>query len=351
MEDATKLENKIKIDLQLSLFIGNGINQAIPGEGIGWGALLMNLQKSFDASHIDLKNKIKPFPLSFEEITYSASGDFDTNMREIKNSIAKAFEPSEPNLLHRRIMNSELVENIITTNYDYTFEKVLIKGFYNDTNRLPNSTTETKHSIIRRCFLNDYSDLPKSVWHIHGEINHNQRFRNNQYASESIQIGYDHYGEYLNEMQAYVKGRKYKNQPKMALKLEENIEGVSWIDKIFTDRVAILGLGLDFSEIDLWWLFNYRMKVFKRNPKLPINEIIYYQPVLAEKYERTPTDLSVLNDDELESFELNIFNSRIRMEKSKAKKDVLTSVGVKFEEVLCETYQEYYEKVFDIEKI
>jgi len=22
---------------------------------------------------------------------------------------------------------------------------------------------------------------------------------------------------------------------------------------------------LDFSEIDLWWLFNYRQKVFKRN--------------------------------------------------------------------------------------
>jgi len=216
---------------------------------------------------------------------------------------------------------------------------------------LPNSTTETKHSIKRRCDLEINKELTKSVWHIHGEINHNQKFKPGEYASQSIQIGYDHYGEFLNKIQDYLKGLKYTNQEKIENKLKGNIEGVSWIDKFFTDKIIIIGLDLDFSEIDLWWLFNYRKKVFKRNPNLAMNKIVYYQSLVAKEYDNTVIDLRGLNDKELDEYESKQFTKQLKERKWKAKKDVLTTLGVEFEEILCSSYKEYYEEVFKRENI
>lgn len=330
------LNNKLKKDLKLTVLIGNGINRAIPGNGIGWGNLLADLKRLNNAEHINLDNPFKPFPLSFEEIIFAAHGSFDENMRTIKNNIAQAFFPAQPNFLHEKIMHNSNIEDIITPNYDYAFEKVLVSDFENRGKRLRNSTSETKHSIRRRCYFDIGDDLSKSIWHIHGEINHNQHFRKNQFASESIQIGYDHYGEYLNEIQAYVEGKKYKEQPKIEDKLNKSIKGVSWIDKLFTDKVIILGFDLDFSEIDIWWLFNYRQKVFKRNPSFPINKIIYYEPVLTEIIDLTEKGKII---------------KEIRTKKRAAKKDVLTSLGVEFREVTSQSYLDYYEQVFKIENI
>ena len=95
-------------------------------------------------------------------------------------------------------------------------------------------------------------------------------------------------------------------------------------------------MDLDFSEIDLWWLFNYRQKVFKRNPDLAMNKIIYYQSVVAQYVPET--------DEE-------IMNREIQFKKRDAKQDVLTSLGVDFEEVPCINYQDYYEQVFNRENI
>ncbi len=351
MEKISTLKNKLKENLKSTVLIGNGINRAIPGAGIGWGSLLANLQRTNNALHIDLENEIKPFPLSFEEIIFSSSGSFDMNMRAAKESIALAFMPSQPNMFHERIMYSKNVEDVITTNYDYAFEKVLIPGFDNNGVRLANSTAETKHSIRRRCYLDVNPELTKSVWHIHGEINHNQKFKSGEYASQSIQIGYDHYGEFLNVIHDYLKGLKYTNQEKIEDKLARNIEGVSWIDKLFTDKIIIIGLELDFSEIDLWWLFNYRKKVFKRNPSLEMNKIVYYQSIIANEYENSIIDLRGLNDQQLDEYETKQFAKHLKERKWKAKKDVLTTLGVEFEEILCSSYTEYYEEVFNRENI
>ena len=335
MENSIILKNKLKKELPLTFMVGNGINRAIPGIGIGWGDLLANLKKINNAGHINLDNRFKPFPLSFEEIIFSAVGSFDENLRTIKNNIAQAFFSAEPNRLHRRIISSNKIQNIITPNYDYAFEKVLVNNFDNGGKRLPNSTTESKHSIRRQCYF-EINNRSKSIWHIHGEINHNQNFTKNHFASESIQIGYDHYGEYLNEIQAYVKGRKYADQPKMEEKLKQKIVGISWIDKLFTDKVVIIGLDLDFSEIDIWWVFNYRQKLFKRNTNLQINKIIYYQSVVS--YNMFP------NENEKMDME-------ITAKKREAKKDVLTSLGIIYKEIISTNYEDFYEQVFTIENI
>ena len=189
-----------------AFLIGNGINRAISNGVKSWEDLLGNLSKSFSVD-IDLTNEFKPFPLSFEEILFKTHGNFDDNLKRIKTKIAKSFQDTPNNILHEKIMNSG-VKHILTTNYDYAFEKVLIPGFKNEIGQLPVSTRETINSIRRRSIFKDKS---LSVWHIHGEINDNKNFTSkDNYPSKSIMIGYEHYSEYIGEMQKYIRGEKKK---------------------------------------------------------------------------------------------------------------------------------------------
>lgn len=52
-----------------------------------------------------------------------------------------------------------------------------------------------------------------------------------------------------------------------------------WPELFFTSDIAIVGLGLDYSEIDLWWLLSMRAALFSPNKGLIENEnrIIFYQ--------------------------------------------------------------------------
>lgn len=324
--------------MKKTLLIGNGINCAIKGNGVSWENLLNKLSKKF-AMGVALSNEHIPFPLTFEEIIFvnpSRSFDYKAKVKSIKEKIADTFKIAEPNFFHEKIMNNTNIENILTTNYEYCFEKVFIPGFANDKERLPNTTLETKHSLRRRNNISN-NGIQKSIWHIHGEINHNQKFNKDQYPSMSIQIGYEQYGEYLYEIQSYVNGKKIKDDESIPNKLINGIKKPnSWIDLLFTDYVIITGLSLDFSEIDLWWLFNYRKKVFSANPKLNENSIIFYYP-------SPPSDFT---DDEEKRI-----RKEIKIEKKYAIAKMLDTLGIKTEEILCDNYEAFYTKVFSLENI
>jgi hypothetical protein len=324
--------------MKKTLLIGNGINCAIKGNGVSWENLLSKLSKKF-AMGVALSNEHIPFPLTFEEIIFvnpSRSFDYKAKVKSIKEKIADTFKIAEPNTFHEKIMNNTNIEHILTTNYEYCFEKVFIPGFANDKVRLPNTTLETKHSLRRRNCIS-YNGIQKSIWHIHGEINHNQKFNKDQYPSMSIQIGYEQYGEYLYEIQSYVNGKKIKDDESIPKKLLNGIDKPnSWIDLLFTDYVIITGLSLDFSEIDLWWLFNYRKKVFSSNKNLTENIIKFYYPSL-------PRD--VIDDDEKR------IRLDIKYEKKSAIATMLETLGIQTNEILCDNYEDFYRKVFNEEKI
>jgi hypothetical protein len=325
--------------MKKSLLIGNGINSAIKGNGISWQDLLNDLSKKFTKGTV-ISNEHIPFPLTFEEIIFINSGqkfDYENKVKNIKEKIASVLKNAEPNKYHKRIMESSNVEHILTTNYEYSFEKVLVPNFDNNGERLPNATLETKHSIKRRNNIYFKKEEQKSVWHIHGEINHNQKFKKGQYPSQSIQIGYEHYGEYLYEIQSYVLGKKYTTQESIPNRLRKGIKiPISWIDILFNDNLIIIGLSLDFSEIDLWWLLNYRKKVFSKHKDLNENTVVFYYPSLPRE---------VIEDEEKR------IRSEIKYEKKSAIASMLETLGVKAEEILCVSYEEFYKKVLDKEKI
>lgn len=95
-------------------------------------------------------------------------------------------------------------------------------------------------------------------------------------------IGYNHYCGNIGKLDAYLKGRAVwegKPLPKMEERLySEDFAVKSWIDHFFFSNVHILGLGLDFSEIDLWWILDRRKRLIMEGCPIK-NHIIFYDIV------------------------------------------------------------------------
>ena len=68
------------------------------------------------------------------------------------------------------------------------------------------------------------------------------------------------------------------------------VECKTWMDTFFFSDVHIIGLGLDFQEIDLWWLLNKRYRYIKTAHTFPskyrdlsINNHIYYYGKVSQE--------------------------------------------------------------------
>uniref|UniRef100_UPI0040489682 hypothetical protein n=1 Tax=Roseivirga sp. TaxID=1964215 RepID=UPI0040489682 len=102
-----------------ALLIGNDINNAT--ESYSWNNLISGL---LEYAKID-KNfsmKDKPFPMLYEEIYLNSAKAHRTPERRLKAFIAAQTRKLNPNELHQEILDLG-IENILTTNYDLSFEK------------------------------------------------------------------------------------------------------------------------------------------------------------------------------------------------------------------------------------
>jgi len=131
----------------------------------------------------------------------------------------------------------------------------------------------------------------------------------------TITLGYDHYVSYLSEMHKYVSSTTTtrKKNVRFAFKVHGSIFDItgvpySWIDLFIRDELHIIGLSLDYNEIDLWWLLTLKEKL--RNESSVIGETYFYYFVKSE--------------DELD----NVAN-REEAHQEKIKLSLLESYGVK----------------------
>jgi hypothetical protein len=203
----------------------------------------------------------------FEEILFRSEGDFYLNLRTIKKLIANQYLNAIPNNFHREVMNLN-VTDYLTTNYDYSLERVFDITFSISfrTNK------EWKYSLFRKNIVNQN----KNIWHIHGEIN-NGINRTSRYAAESIMIGNEHYGDYFRKIHEYIK-------PPGGNVLDGlNRLPESWIQKFFTHDIHIIGFSLDFSETHLWWLLNLRARLIESINITIDNEIYFYYPSFEQE--------------------------------------------------------------------
>ena len=97
-----------------------------------------------------------------------------------------------------------------------------------------------------------------SLWNIHGSIK----------VPQSILLGVNEYCKYVVAIEKYLQEEKDRKK--------------SWVDLLTETNVHILGLGLAFEELDLWYLLTRRMRRIKQGERID-NKIFFYQ--IADKGE------------------------------------------------------------------
>ena len=198
-------------------------------------------------------------------------------------------QAQKPNDVYRLLANTPFTD-YITTNYDHSFELTLKEEGYVEGK---GNMSEKTYSIRRHRTFHKGS-ISKRIWHIHGDLE----------RPRSFMLGYDHYCGGLAKINEYVKGN-YKSSEGLSHKInkiEERFkEGQhfqdikSWIDLFFLYDVHFIGYGLDLSEIDIWWLLNRRIRMFKEQKMHITNSIFFHSTGKKKKDKETVERYHLLN--------------------------------------------------------
>ncbi len=220
-----------------SLLIGNGVNR-LSNDSVSWENVLKELVQTNNFPKESLN--LIPNTIFFECIKFQSSPPFRTSEAAAQQRIANMMAAIQPNPYHARFLESG-VKHIFTTNYDYSLEKAAAAP-------ADSSGNETKYSLFRRKKVGELS-----IWHIHGEID----------RPKTIMLGFDHYAGCLQKMRKHLVGELESDEEKALIALASRLSGEepkepAWVEIFLRDQVDIIGLTLDFTEIDLWWLLGLK---------------------------------------------------------------------------------------------
>ncbi|MXS21492.1 SIR2 family protein [Pseudomonas oryzihabitans] len=255
-----------------SLLLGNGVNRAALQKD--WTQLLRELAVQFDAEELIHHLGSKPLSMFIEELCARSTGVFRHTEHAVKVAFAKLLEQITPIEAHRRVCDPFKV--ILTTNYDFTIEEAFVGPLYNPSFLYP----ESRYSLFRR-----YQAGAKDIWHIHGD----------SARPSSMVLGYDQYAGSLQKIRNYVtEGVQIKTLNHRIsspvkngmIEFETNRRFYSWVDHFLRDHLHIVGLGMDFTEIDIWWLL-----LHKRRRTNQTGKVFYYQAGLTPSEDTAVTSL------------------------------------------------------------
>lgn len=254
-----------------TLFIGNGVHQ-LSSNHISWRKLVEELATEAGAPYVLDRLDDKPFTLVYEEIHAAyvkkrhGKGDKESPERSLKGLVAESVGKLQPNDYLRTMVKLDF-DHIVTTNYDYAIEQAL----GDDNGTTSGRKVETKYSAHR--FRNAGG---KKVWHIHGEVEN----------PWSICLGNDHYAGYLHKLREMVVTKKEDDRLDDRGRIGSYVHsywqsGVidSWMQLFTTGLLDIVGFGMDYTEIDLWWLIGNRARQMSgsNNPGYKLGHVTYHQ--------------------------------------------------------------------------
>ena len=287
-----------------SILFGNGLNRLSDG-ALSWDDLLREI-----ANQVFDKNI--PPTLKYEAIILKQPYRAKTGEEEeaiLKKEIANRVSKFKSNEAYELIADLP-VGHYMTTNYDNTLFEA--KGGKKAIKRW--NKKEQLYSIVRSFTLGD-EKKEQQYWPIHG----------NAVSPRSIMLGFDHYTGALSRIETYVKGGELTVLGKVTSiikRLENGIaEPTSWIDLFFVSDVHIIGLGIGFEEIDLWWLLNKRQRIKQQDATLIQNKIIYYpvddvpndQRQMLDAFDIEICDLPIKSRDYLQRYKQQLKNMKARM--------------------------------------
>ena len=248
------------------LLLGNGLNQL--NGGVSWNDFLRAIAtKKEIIDGIVLVDDLKcPEPLKAILVT---EDHVDVAMRDYCNKIAFQEQSELVCKLYKKLLTIGF-DDVLTTNYTYELEIAASNSKQMDTkgiSKLMRHTDAVKRAE-NKYLLHTYNQLivngcTNRVWHIHGEAR----------KPDSTVLGHYYYGNLLCKIKECLHRRNYA----------ENKEIKSWVDSFIMGDVYVLGFGLGFSELDLWWLLNR-----KAREKTATGKVYFYaaEPVgFDEKHE------------------------------------------------------------------
>lgn len=267
------------------LLLGNGLNRAY--DFASWNELLQSIQKRSLCDDDKKAMDGVPYPL---QAVIMSDDHVDEQMKNISDHLAELIPPDEEQKVLRKF--AELpIDAILTTNYTYEMEKSLSTDFSCKAGRKCKYRKCTNPDAgkyeaeqLYTCF--ELSENAPPIWHIHGEAA----------RPGTMIIGHYYYGKLIAKAQKYlaVHMAPYKSFLYGKTEFSPN----SWLDYFMLGDIHIVGLGMDISEMDLWWLVNYKKRHF------PGTKITLYKPdlkpaerLLAEAYRVEVIDNGLCGND------------------------------------------------------
>lgn len=242
------------------LLIGNGLTYK---NGVPWPELIRKTARpDADVSRYEREdtegNRWFAVPNTVLTLAVSETGDRERHARYVEALEQKSYPENE----RIRELLAMSFDAVLTTNYTYELEAALLPKYpalSNDSKRKRARTIEGKQD--RRFLLYTFNRVTEGgpdIWHIHGELR----------RPSSMVLSHDEYARLVHEILAYNKSLRNKY-----VKERNNLKFQSWIDYLVLGDVYILGLGMDFSEFDLWWLLGRRLR-----ERCDCGKVVFYEP-------------------------------------------------------------------------
>jgi hypothetical protein len=251
---ATKIENGRIFNISAGerpkvLLLGNGIARAFFNGG-NWNNLIDNYIK--DSTKFEEKSDkyLMPMPLKAEMLS---NNKLAAKIKKYKLEIASLPPKTPLDQIYLKELLKLNFDYLLTTNFTYEIECALMNVTEIEIKKIEEMKTEIKNSSNPKplCRFNKVTTEDSKtydIWHIHGEpINFS-----------TIALGNEEYCKLVGQYDRWLNNRR-KN-----LKNDEPLEIKSWVDAFVTGDVYILGFGMGLSEMDLWWLLQYKTKKLKK---------------------------------------------------------------------------------------
>ena len=258
------------------LLLGNGVLRAFGGDS--WNDLIDDMMNG--NKNPRERDAIHKLPYSLQIIAAS-DDNVDSAMENISSRMIGSKAPNQEceNLI-RRIVDG--YDCVLTTNYSYEIEKVLIPDFYIK----PSVSSKFRFSSIKgidtrddfclhqymEASLDSNRRLP--IWHIHGEA-----------AKPSTMImGQYFYGKLLSKFNDEIS--EFNRHYAISKRAKRGYVPNGWVDYFLMGNIDVIGFGLDFCEMDIWWLLCSKKRNGNSNPKINWYELNPSEEkrVMAEVY-------------------------------------------------------------------
>lgn len=268
-----------------AILFGNGLNRLAKGNP-SWDGLLKIISKGEPNSGSQFEIGLLPptFQYEFQYIDYEADSKKPNSESALKDELANLLKDTIRHAIYDDILKLG-IDIFLTPNYDHA-----LIGDADSWKVVGCDQSESIYSIHRWIkYKNESSNKELVVYPYHGTMDH----------PRTIVLGYDHYCGTLGKLDKYIKGdysfksgTSFKRFPSMKVRLEDpskvmsldsygitelgNPELYSWADAFFMTDLHLIGFGLTFSELDVWWLLDRRIRLKKDNKELVRNKIYYY---------------------------------------------------------------------------